>query len=147
MAVLELIHQMDVEVLMANDNIVEQECIPVGCVPPAAVAVGGGGVGWWSPPDTPPGPCTPLGADPSSATMHHPPRTMHPQDHAPPRTMHPPRTTPKDHAPPRADPLGPCTPQEQTPPGSRHPPVNPVNRILDTRLWKYYLAPNFVCGR
>ena len=23
----------------------------------------------------------------------------------------------------------------------------PVNRILDTRLWKYYLAPNFVCGR
>ena len=26
----------------------------------------------------------------------------------------------------------------------RHPPVN---RILDTRLWKYYLAPKFVCGR
>ena len=25
----------------------------------------------------------------------------------------------------------------------RHPPVN---RILDTRLWKYYLAPNFICG-
>ena len=23
----------------------------------------------------------------------------------------------------------------------------PVNRILDTRYWKYYLAPNFVCGR
>ena len=23
----------------------------------------------------------------------------------------------------------------------------PVNRILDTRFWKYYLAPNFVCGR
>ena len=23
----------------------------------------------------------------------------------------------------------------------------PVNRILDTRLRKYYLAPNFVCGR
>ena len=26
-----------------------------------------------------------------------------------------------------------------------HPP--PVDRILDTRFWKYYLAPNFVCGR
>ena len=23
----------------------------------------------------------------------------------------------------------------------------PVNRILDTRYWKYHLAPNFVCGR
>ena len=23
----------------------------------------------------------------------------------------------------------------------------PVNRILDTRYWKYSLAPNFVCGR
>ena len=23
----------------------------------------------------------------------------------------------------------------------------PVDRILDTRFWKYYLAPNFVCGR
>ena len=27
----------------------------------------------------------------------------------------------------------------------RHSP--PVNRILDTRLWKYYLAPKFVCVR
>ena len=25
-----------------------------------------------------------------------------------------------------------------------HPPMD---RILDTRFWKYYLAPNFVCGR
>ena len=25
--------------------------------------------------------------------------------------------------------------------------IPPVNRILDTRYWKYYLAPNFVCGR
>ena len=24
---------------------------------------------------------------------------------------------------------------------------SPPNRILDTRYWKYYLAPNFVCGR
>ena len=28
----------------------------------------------------------------------------------------------------------------------RYTPL-PVYRILDTRLWKYYLAPNFVCGR
>ena len=26
-------------------------------------------------------------------------------------------------------------------------PPPTVNRILHTRLWKYYLAPNFVCGR
>ena len=26
------------------------------------------------------------------------------------------------------------------------PGTPPVNRILDTRFWKYYLAPNFVCG-
>ena len=25
--------------------------------------------------------------------------------------------------------------------------LTPPNRILDTRYWKYYLAPNFVCGR
>ena len=25
--------------------------------------------------------------------------------------------------------------------------VPPVDRILDTLFWKYYLAPNFVCGR
>ena len=25
--------------------------------------------------------------------------------------------------------------------------TSPVDRILDTHFWKYYLAPNFVCGR
>ena len=116
MAVLEIIHQMDVEVLMANDNIVEQECIPVGCVPPETVAVGG-----WSPPGTPPGLCTPW-EQTTPGTMHHPP------DHAPPRD-HP----PQDHAPPRSrPPPGPCTPPpEQTPLGADSPPVN---RILDTLM-------------
>ena len=32
-------------------------------------------------------------------------------------------------------------------PGGFQKPDPFVNRILDTRLWKYYLAPNFVCGR
>ena len=72
----------------------KQECIPVGGVPPAAVAVGGE--------VSPPG-------------------------------------TPQEQAPPGA-----VTPPDQTPPG---PGTLPVNRILDTRLWKYSLAPNFVCGR
>ena len=27
------------------------------------------------------------------------------------------------------------------------PPIPLVDRILDTRYWKYYLAPNFLCGR
>ena len=60
-------------------------------------------------------------------------------------TRHPMEQTPLDQAPPplgtrhplptpRADPLGAGTP---------HPPVD---RILDTRLRKYYFAPNFVCG-
>ena len=56
-----------------------QECIPVGCVPSAAVAVGGGVSSPGTPPDhAPPGPCT-------SRTMHTP-GTMHTTrpDHAPP---------------------------------------------------------------
>ena len=35
--------------------------------------------------------------------------------------------------------------REEAPPQEEAP--LPVNRILDTRLWKYYLAPNFLCGR
>ena len=67
-----------------TNGMVQQEFIPVGCVPPTAVAVGG--------------------------CLH--------------------------QAPPRAD-----------PPGTRHPQHPPIDRILDMRFWKYYLAPNFVCGR
>ena len=55
-----------------------QECIPVGCIPPASVAVGG-------------------------ISTRHPPRTRHPPDQAPlpPRTRHPLGTRhPLDQAPP-----------------------------------------------
>ena len=31
--------------------------------------------------------------------------------------------------------------------GCTSPGTPPVDRILDTRYWKYYLAPNFVCRR
>ena len=70
---------------------VKQECIPVGCVPPTAVAVGGGL----------------HHAHPPPWTMHLP-WTMHtpgpclPPDHAPPGPC-----TPPDHAPPSP---GPCIP-------------------------------------
>ena len=66
----------------------QQECIPVGCVPPAAVAVLGG-----SPPGTPPGPGTPLDqASPDQAPPHtwQPPRNQAtPPGADPPRTRHP----------------------------------------------------------
>ena len=32
------------------------------------------------------------------------------------------------------------------PGGFTCPGTPPLNRILDTCLWKYYLAPNFICG-
>ena len=44
------------------NRITKQECIPVGCVPPAAVAVPGG-----SPPGTPPGAGTPRSRHPPGA--------------------------------------------------------------------------------
>ena len=59
---------------------------------------------------------------PPLATTHTPPETMHaPQQ---------PRTPPGNHTSPATMPAPP-----------------PVDRILDTRFWKYYLGPNFVCGR
>ena len=58
---------------------IKQECIPVGCVPPAAVAVPGG-----APPCTPPG-------------TRHP----HPPDQAPPREQAPP--LPREQVPPPVD--------------------------------------------
>ena len=87
-----------------------------------------------------------------------------PQDQAPP----PGADTPQEQTPPDQAP-----PQEQTPLGADPPfckvcwdstppcckacwdttcnacwdSTAPVDRILDTRFWKYYLAPNFVCGR
>ena len=192
-----------------------QECIPVGCVPPAAVSVGGmafchglwlwssGLVAfswkeafwlkmvfcysllvWW-----PSGwkgwnqseghqtrrpyqkatfnqkATKPEGHDRRPHPRADPPRSRQPQSRHPPGSRHPPRADPLE-----ADvPWKQTSPQEQTPPlgadthpgtdtpRSRHPPWSShplgadtpslVNRILDTRLWKYYLAPNFICGR
>ena len=74
----------------------QQECIPVGCIPPAAVAIRGG-----SPPGTP--------------LEQIPPRTRHPPfpaDQAPPWDQAP---------PPRAD-----TPTPPPGPGTSPPPVNRI---------------------
>ena len=135
----------------------KQEYIPVGCVLPTAVAVGGGGLpqcmlgynplglaltpqvwAWippgvglgprcgpgspgvvltpqvwaWIPPARPPN--IPLGLDPPARPPNLPPGCGpgHPLDRPP---KHPPGCGPRQHP--------------------------PVNRILDTCFWKYYLAP------
>ena len=85
----------------------KQECIPGGCVPPAAVAVSAG----------------------VSTHTHTPPGTRDPLDKAPPRTRHPPGT---EHAPDQAPPgtrfprsgppPGPVTPPDQAPPDQAPPP-------------------------
>ena len=96
---------------------------------------------------------------PPGATMHAPPATMH----APPgATMHtagsnhtcPPRATThtspskSNHAcpPPRATMQAPPGANTHTPGATTHAPLSnhahpPVDRIVDTRFWKYYLAP------
>ena len=83
----------------------------------------------WRPPDTP-----------RSGT----PWNQAPSDQ-PPHWGQPPHW---DQAPPMHQaPLGPGTP---SPPRTRHPPgpgTSPVDRILDTCFWKYYLTQNFVCGQ
>ena len=55
-----------------------------------------------------------------------PPEETHPPGADPPRTRPPWDQTPRDQAPPRDQ-----TPSEQN----------------DKQVQKYYLAPNFVCGR
>ena len=65
------------------DLILKQECIPVGYVPPAAVAIGGGGVSLHQAP--------PPDQDPLPGTRYHPLRDQTPQEQAPPGTRHPPR--------------------------------------------------------
>ena len=68
-----------------------QECIPVGCVPPAAVAVPGGLH------QAPPGSRHPPGPGPSD--RHNPPREQKPpRDQAPPGTRHSPEADPPDQA-------------------------------------------------
>ena len=115
---------------------IKQECIPEGCLPPAAVAVtGGGGVGLDQIPlnfhlGCGPGDPPPSRSDPPKL----PPWVWvwKPARHAgtrpPPRTRHPPRTryTSRTRHPPwPGTPLGPGTPPDQA-----HAP--PVNRITDT---------------
>ena len=83
--------------------------------------------------------CPPATHAPLPCTAPHPPPctppARHPPPHMPRHAMHAPllcmppsmHTVPP-HMPPATHPLPPCMP----------PP--PVNRILDTRLWKHYLA-------
>ena len=132
--------------LTQNDWTLKQECIPVGCVPPAAVAVGREvstrhpqdhaplwdhappGTMHPHPPDqAPPGPCTPPG-------------TMHPLDHAP--LLGP--CTHQDHAPP-----GPCTPRPYTPfPPDHAPPRDhvPSSPCGQTHACKHITLPQTLFG-
>ena len=119
----------------------EQECIPVGCVPPAH----------WpylvvSATHATPATHTPLPHMPPSA-MHAPPAT-HAPHHAHPLPCHacPPQCTPPCHAQP---PFHTCPPAMPAPchvcPPAMHAPLphmppHPVDRILETHFWKYYLA-------
>ena len=106
------IYQWPHEKDICPPNFFKQECIPVGCILPATVAI-----------------C------PATDThLHHtclPSPCMPPLYHACPPS---PRMPPLPHTPP-----SPC----MTPLCHAHPPCEQNNR----RLWKYYLAPNFVCGR
>ena len=94
---------------------VEQECIPVGCVPAAHWPSQGGG-------------------------LVHPRRKKKKKKFGAPQKIGDPL---KNWRPPKkletpqkiGDPPG-----QTPPPGPDHPPPT-VNRILDTRLWKYYLGP------
>ena len=65
----------------------EQECIPVGCVPPAAEAIGGGVSTRHPPgPDPPGGGTPPRGGTPWEQTLPGagPPRSRHPPGPGPP---------------------------------------------------------------
>ena len=77
--------------LNGQQKVNKQECIPVGCVPPTAVAVLGG-----SPPGTP-------------------------QEEAPPREEAPPPRRKQPLPPGGSTPQGRSTPRESTPPGRKHP--------------------------
>ena len=74
-------------------KICEQECISVGCVPPAALAV---------PRGSPPGTSLDQAPHPPGAGPPEPgtPRTRHPLDQAPPQEQVPPGPGTPDQAPP-----------------------------------------------
>ena len=75
----------------------------------------------------PPPPCMP-------PLCHACPPAMHAPCHTPPHHTH----TPAMHAPAMHAPCHACHPAMHAP-FTTHAP--PVDRILDTRFWKYYLAP------
>ena len=130
----------------------KQECIPVGCVPPAhwptvsrGIRPGGGGRACRT--------CPSSHAHPPA--MHTPQPCTHPSHACPPTThaplaMHTPwhAHLPATHAPPAIHtPLAMHAPGHAPSQSCTPPPPPAVDRILDTRFWKYYLAPNFACGR
>ena len=90
-----------------RELIEEQECIPVGCVPPAAVAVRGAwswGMGGLQQAPPGPGPGTPLGPGPGTLLGPHTPPlgpgTPLGPDTPPPEQAHPPGPgSPRDQAP------------------------------------------------
>ena len=87
--------------MLQSDKFMEQECIPVGCIPPAAVAIGG------------------------VSNRHPPPQTTQPQGPGTPWDQAPSQTRYHlEQAPPRPDTPGSDTSLEQVAPGSRHPPVD-----------------------
>ena len=132
----------------------KQECIPVGCVPNAhwlyamAVVSARGACVAHPPSMHAPLPCTP----PDMHTPCHvcpchtcPPPCMSPVMHAPLPHMPPTMHTPCHACPPLpcTSPFHACHPCHACP-SLPHPPTThapPVDRILDTRFWKYYLAP------
>ena len=105
----------------------QQECIPVGCVPSAAVAILGDGVSTRHPPEqTPPGPDTPGTRHPPRAD---PPGNRHPRGADTPQSRHPPRSRhPREQTHTRRD---------QTPP----PPVK--ESPTPVKILPY---PNFVAA-
>ena len=119
---------------------IQQECIPVGCVPSTAVAISPAThTPYHAPLHTHHLPCTP-------PAMHTPchaclPATHVSQPHMPPCHA----CLPTTHAPlPCMSPCHKCLTAIQAP-HHAHPPL--VDRILDTRLWKHYLsATSFADG-
>ena len=110
----------------------KQECIPEGCVPSAAVAV--------SPTMHVPPPCPPT----THTCCHTYPPLCMPLCHAhpppPPHTMHAPHHTCL-HLP--CMPTAMHTPLPHMPPPTMHA-TPPVDKILDTCLWKHYLSATTV---
>ena len=71
--------------------------------------------------------------------------TSHPQEQTPPEQTSRDQVSPGTRHPPQDQ----VSPQDQAPPGTRHlpPEADPPCGQNDRQVEKYYLAPNFVCGR